>query len=72
MTCLTDGDLVFSWVAIDITEENSLLLISNIAEGGKVNASVLCEVPRQERNEEPRLSKQTIYLKIYRVDKSNK
>jgi len=42
----------FGWVAIDITEENSLSLIPNIAEGGKPNASVLCEVPRQERNEE--------------------
>ena len=42
----------FGWVAIDITKENSLSLIPNIAEGGKPNASVLCEVPCQERNEE--------------------
>jgi hypothetical protein len=37
-------------VAIDITEENSLSFIPNIAEGGKPNASILHEMPREEGN----------------------
>ena len=36
-------------VAIDMTAINSLSFI--IKKGGEPNASLLCEVPRQERNE---------------------
>jgi hypothetical protein len=52
VTCLTDSAPSISRVAIDIMEENRLSLMLNIEEGGKPNASILYEMPHQERDEE--------------------